>query len=206
MPMTTQEFDDYDSYSEWNQEAAPPPEAKPASTGWWVWPLICVFVGISYLRREKTTAPISKPIAAATATPDASTKAYWFMLAVIIDDRTSSGTSLASVATDFQLKADRIRRLSTSQVDPAVLRCAESVAAYYDYVAGFYQYTLGGGYAFDLMAASANGQGRQVTAGSLQKLGQMAQFRSRAVSEAAAAHAHLRSRFGPNYPQLPRIP
>lgn len=177
-------------------------------------------LGLIEDRKPPRASFIPRPVATASLAPlapvvppaprltkeEVATRLYWSALAQVITDRTRSGTPLISVATNFQIQADHIRRLPSSDADPVAIRCGESVAAYFEHVARVYRYSLSGTHSMEVLAAAISGKNNGVVGNSIEMLAELTLRRSQAVSDAAAAQSALGRRFGPTFPLLPAIP
>lgn len=130
---------------------------------------------------------------------------YWLALDGIMRDQRRSGTTLISVATDFQIKADQIRRLDPQNVDPAALHCGEAVASYYSTIAKVYRYSLSGAHSMQIIAQVVSGKDNGVVGASIELMAEMTHRRAEAVSAADAAHSSLQQRFGRDFQALPAI-
>lgn len=130
---------------------------------------------------------------------------YWLALDGIMRDQRRSGTTLISIATDFQIKANQIRGLDPRNVDPAALHCGETVAAYYATIAKVYRYSLSGAHSMQIIAQVVSGRDNGVVSASIELMAEMTHRRAEAVSAADAAHSSLKQRFGRDFQALPAI-
>lgn len=130
---------------------------------------------------------------------------YWQVLGAIMRCDPKSGTTLISIATDFQIKADQIRRLDPEQVDPATLRCGDAVAAYYSTIARVYRYSFSGAHSMQVLSQVVSGKDNGVVGTSIEMMAEMTHRRAEAISAASAAHFALQQRFGQAPPALPAI-